>query len=205
MVVPAYLDIMYSVDATECATKAGEAGVMRFRWWLWAVILVAVAAETQAASAQSIGWQEAVARLAAERTRAETCASLLKQHGDEAAISRGELAYGEAKAEVDAVIAGLVVALAEDNEPESLPDLEERLKRGVTAREAFCREVMPLVPDTTGVKSGIIDVLGEVLTPLIDAVKAIYLDFREEDRLTRKTIQTQLEATKWPAFASIPR
>ena len=40
---------------------------------------------------------------------------------------------------------------------------------------------------------------------LIDAVKAIYLDFRAEDRLTRKTIQTQLEAAKWPAFAAIPR
>jgi hypothetical protein len=43
------------------------------------------------------------------------------------------------------------------------------------------------------------------VAPLIDAVKAIYLDYRAEDRLTRKTIQTQLEAMKWPAFASIPR
>jgi hypothetical protein len=64
---------------------------------------------------------------------------------------------------------------------------------------------MPLVPDTAGEKGGIIDVLGEVIGPLIDAAKAIVLDYREEDRLTRKTIQTQLEATKWPAFASIPR
>ena len=177
----------------------------RVRRWLWVVVLLAVPGGTLAETAKSIGWQEAVARLASERTRAETCASLLKRHGDQAAISRGELAYGEAKAEVDAVIAGLVVALAEDEAPASLPDLEARLRRGVTAREAFCKEVMPLVPDTTGEKGGIVDVLGEVLGPLIDAAKAIYLDFREEDRLTRKTIQTQLEATKWPAFASIPR
>jgi hypothetical protein len=32
-----------------------------------------------AAAAQDIGWQEAVARLAQERTLAETCAALLKK------------------------------------------------------------------------------------------------------------------------------
>lgn len=79
---------------------------------------------------EAIGWQEAVARLAGERTRAETCAGLLKKHGDAAAISRGALAYGEAKAEVDALIAGLVTALAIGKKPTSLPDLEVQLKRG---------------------------------------------------------------------------
>ena len=44
------------------------------------------------AEAPAIGWQEAVARLAAERTRAETSAALLKKHGDAAAVSRGALA-----------------------------------------------------------------------------------------------------------------
>jgi hypothetical protein len=179
---------------------------MRARRWLWLVVLLAVPGVIQAETAKSIGWQEAVARLAAERTRAETCASLLKRHGDAAAISRGGLAYGEAKAEVDAVIAGLVVALAEDEKPASLPDLEARLRRGVTGREAFCKEVRPLVPDTTGEK-GITDLtgLGEMVTSLSEAATAIVLNYREEDRLTRKTIQTQLETTKWPAFASVPR
>ena len=90
--------------------------------------------------AQGIGWQEAGARLVAEHTRAETCVSLLKQFGDAAVIAKGKLAYGEAKTEIDAVIAGLVVTLAE-------------------------------------------------------AVKEIHLDSQQADRLTRATIQTQLEAT----------
>jgi hypothetical protein len=86
------------------------------------------------------------------------------------------------------------------------------LGRAVTAHETFYKEVMPLVSDTTGEKGGmvdVLDVLGEVLAPLIESITTIdpQIDPQhlEEDRLTRKTIQTQLEATKWLAFASIPR
>ena len=155
------------------------------------------------AQAEGIGWQEAVARLAHERTRAETCVRLLKTYGDEGALSRGDLTYGEAKAEVDAVIAGLIVALAKDEEPATLPDLETRLELGVKGREALCEQVKPLVPDATGEKNVIVDLVAGALGPLIEAVKEIYLDAEEADRLTRLTIQNQLEATKWPAFADI--
>ena len=37
-----------------------------------------------AAFAEEIGWQEAVARLAYERTKAETCVKELKKYGDKA-------------------------------------------------------------------------------------------------------------------------
>lgn len=153
-----------------------------------------------------IGWQEAVARLAGERTRAQTCAGLLKKHGDDTTISRGALAYGEAKAEVDAVVAGLVTALAAGKKPTNLPDLEARLDRGVKARAHFCAEVMALVPDMSGEKDGHTDVLGlgKVLTSVIEAVKELALRWVDEDALTRKTIQTQLEAASWPDFVAIP-
>ena len=159
------------------------------------------------AHAEGIGWQEAVARLAHERTRAETCVRLLKTYGDDSALSRGDLTYGEAKAEVDAVIAGLIVALAQDEAPATLPDLESRLELGVKGREAFCAEVMPLVPGTSGEKNVIVDLVSGALGPVIEAVKEIYFsareDANEQDRLIRLTIQNQLEATKWPAFADI--
>jgi hypothetical protein len=171
------------------------------------LLLLAAGGSLAAAEPPSIGWQEAVARLAAERTRAETCAALLKKHGDEAARSRGELDYGAAKAEVDGVIAGLVVALALRSEPGSVGDLEERLRRGVAAREAFCAEVTPLVPERTGEKSVIADLAQGAIKPIVEALKAIWLDAaearRKQDRLTAKTIQTQLEATKWPAFSAV--
>lgn len=152
-----------------------------------------------------IGWQEAVARLTGERERAETCAALLKKHGSDAQVSRGALGYGEAKAEFDAVIAGLIAALAEGKKPKSLPDLQARLERGVKAREAFCTEVVSLVKPAEGEKSGLTDLLGggKVLTALIDAVKELVLRWVDEKALTRKTIEAQLKAAKWPDFSAI--
>ena len=169
----------------------------------WIGLLAFLVGAGPAQAAEGIGWQEAVARLAHERTRAETCVRLLKTYGDEAALSRGDLTYGEAKAEVDAVIAGLIVALVKEDEPESLPDLETRLEQGVKGREAFCEQVKPLVPDATGEKNVIADLVAGALGPLIEAIKEIYLEAAEADRLARMTIQNQLEATKWPAFAEI--
>jgi hypothetical protein len=95
------------------------------------------------------------------------------------------------------------VALAKEDEPASLPDLETRLGRGVKGRESLCEQVEPLVPDAAGEKNVIADLVAGALQPLITAVKEIYLDAEEADRLTRLTIQNQLEATKWPAFADI--
>ena len=169
--------------------------------WLFIGLVVAVAATP--VRAQEINWQDAVARLAQERTRAETCVVWLKQYGDAAAKARGALAYGEAKGEYDGVIAGLVVALARKAQPESLPDLQARLQRGFDKREAFCKSVLPLVPQSSGQKGPIEEVVTGIAKPLIDAVVAIWSRTRDDDALMRKTIQTQLEATSWPAFDKV--
>jgi hypothetical protein len=169
----------------------------------WSLALVLAVCMISAALAEEVGWQEAVARLAYERTKAETCVKELKKYGDKAAISRGEDAYNDAKAEYDAIVQVLTVALARRGEPASLPDLEARLQRGFDARDGFCKSVQPLIPSTAGQRSPITDVIGGVAGPLIDAIKAIYLRSKDDDALMRKTIETQLEATSWPAFASI--
>jgi hypothetical protein len=155
--------------------------------------------------AQPMRWPEAVAALAAERTRAETCGRLLKRHaGDNtAALSRGELAYATAKADVDAVIAGLTVVLAERGTPPQLPGLEARLTRGVEAREAFCRQVTALVPEDPGTRDLLVPLLGAVLPPLLEAARTLYTGMTEQDRLLRQTIQTPLEATTWTPFANL--
>ena len=171
----------------------------RLRWpvalAIWIVLASAWAADT--------GWQEAVARLAYERTRAETCVKALKTYGDQAAIKRGEIAYGEAKAEYDGIIQGLIVALARKGEPASIPYLEARMQRGFGARDAFCRSVQPLVPSSAGQKGVITDIVSGVVGPLIEAVKTIWMRSKDDDVLMRKTIEAQLEATLWPPFASI--
>lgn len=158
----------------------------------------------------SMGWQEAVARLAGERTRAETCATVLKTRGSQADISQGALLYGEAKAEVDAVIAGLIAAVAEGKKPKSLADLEARLQRGVEARETFCGRVEALLPPpppgaARGDKGLLQDVLGigKLVTSLVEAAKELVLRWADADALARKTIQTQLEAARWRDFADV--
>jgi hypothetical protein len=144
-----------------------------------------------------------VARLARERTLAETCVGLLKEYGDKAAQARGAVAYGEAKADFDGVIAGLIVALARKEQPKSLPDLQALLQRGFEEREAFCRTVDPLVPKAQGQKSPIADIVEGAVKPVIDALVAIWSRTRDDNALMRKTIQTQLEATSWPAFDKV--
>jgi hypothetical protein len=152
-----------------------------------------------------MGWPEAVAALAAERTRAETCVRLLKRYagGDAAALSRGELAYVDAKADVDAVVRGLIVVLAQRGTPPHLADLETRLTRGVKAREAFCRKVTALVPPDPGTRNLLVQLGGTFLKTLLEAARTLYKVVTEQDRLLRQTIQTQLEATQWSAFADI--
>jgi hypothetical protein len=152
--------------------------------------------------AAEIGWREVVARLAYERTKAETCVKALKAYDDPAAIKPGEIAYGEAKAEYDGIIHGLTVALATKGEPASLPDLETRMQRGFDAA-TFCKSVLLLVPSRAGQRSVITDIVGGAVGPVIDAVKEIVIRGQEDDALTRKTIENELEAASWPSFASI--
>ena len=168
-------------------------------------VLMALLLVPAVVRAQAMRWPEAVATLAAERTRAETCVRLLKRHagGDAAALSRGELAYAEAKAEMDAVIAGLTVVIVQGDPPPDLADLEARLTRGVQAREAFCKQVTALVPPDPGTRNLLVQLVGAVLPPLLEAARTLYTGRTEQDRLLRQTIQTQLEATKWSRFADI--
>lgn len=177
-------------------------GITMLKVCFWLPLFASVLAGT-GLRAEEIGWQEAVARLARERTQAETCARVLKKYGDAGARDRGSLTYGEAKAEYDGVIAGLVVALARKERPASLPDLEARLQRGFDKREAFCKAVQVLMPRADGEKGVIDQIVSGVSKPLIEAMVAIYFRARDDDALTRKTIQTQLEAASWPSFASV--
>lgn len=160
-------------------------------------------------SDSDITWQESVAKLGREKTLVETYAGLLKKYGDGAAIDRGSIAYAEAKAEFDAVIAGLNVALARKQKPDSLPDLQARLQSGFEKREAFCSSIDAILPPTTAQKGLLGGVLGDVVkgavSPVIDAIKDIYLRSKDDDALLRKTIQTQLLATAWPDFQAIPK
>src|SRR5205807_5292158 len=173
------------------------------------LLLLSVLACALATGAHSagIGWPEAVARLAQERSKAETCVASLKAHGTSEQISRGGFVYGAAKADFDGVIAGLIAVLAEGAKPESLPALDATLKRGAVALGEFCKTVAAVVPVESGRKGVIVDLAKAAIEPVIqalsEAVSSLYNDYRKDTALTRQTIQTQLEATKWPDFAGV--
>jgi hypothetical protein len=156
--------------------------------------------------AAEIGWPEAVGRLAGERSKAETCAAMLKGYGDTEQVSQGQLAYGEAKANFDGVIAGLVAALTEGGNPKSLPSLETDLEHGAEGLGKFCKTVSDLLPKSSGRKGVLADIAKGAVEPLIKAlsegVATIYNNYRK-DQLTRETIKTQLEAAKWSNFAEV--
>ena len=66
------------------------------------------------------------------RTKAETSVAILKKFGDTGSLARGQLIYSDAKAEADAVIAGLIVAVSAKGLPEKLSSLDERVGRAAT-------------------------------------------------------------------------
>jgi hypothetical protein len=115
------------------------------------------------ARAAPIGWPEAVGRLAEQRSKAETCAAALKAHGNKAQIARGRLAYGTVKASFDAVIAGLITALAEGGSPQSLPNLKIALQQGTTGLKAFCGTAYAVMPKVSGRRDVVADIVKLVL------------------------------------------
>jgi hypothetical protein len=118
------------------------------------------AAGARAQQQQDIGWPEAVARLAAERQRAVTCAGLARALPRVDATAPLGAAYDEARAEIDGVVAGLAVALAQGSgrgaPGAALPDLERRLEAGFARREAFCRRVLDLSPPAPPGQRGVL-------------------------------------------------
>jgi hypothetical protein len=64
-----------------------------------------------------VSWPDAVGQIAGERAKAETCVALMKKYGDDAQKARGEITYTNAKADSDAVIAALIVALSAGQTP----------------------------------------------------------------------------------------
>jgi hypothetical protein len=171
--------------------------------------LLALIALTGSASSQpaTLSWPEAVAQLAGERAKAETCVALMKKYGDEAQIARGQLTYADAKADSDAVVAGLITALSAGGAPAGLPGLQTKLKSGVSGLLEFCATVRNLLPNTAGQKNIVTDIAKTAIEPLFkmlsDGVAALYNNHRSDDALTRRTIQTQLEAARWPAFSEV--
>src|SRR5687768_9751630 len=108
--------------------------------------------------AKTLTWQEAVATLTAERERAETAVRIIKRLGGPGDLTAAEIAYGNGRAEIEAVIAALSVALDEGKGADPLANLEVHIERAVAARETLGARARDLA---AGTKSTPLDLLGQ--------------------------------------------
>ena len=134
----------------------------------WLLFLLAVSVAGTGVHAQEINWQEAVARLAHERTLAETCVALLRKYGDAAAQDRGSLAYGQAKGEYRwRHRRSRCRTRAQRRAREPALICKARLQYGFDEREAFCISVLPLVPQSSGERGPIADSGERIVKPVM--------------------------------------
>jgi hypothetical protein len=175
-----------------------------------ALLAVLVLTGSVIAEPAALSWPDAVGQIAGERAKAETCVALMKKYGDDAHKALGQITYSNAKADFDAVIAGLITVLSAGQTPASLPSLQAKLNSGLSGLVGFCGTVGDLLPKAAGQteKGVMVDIvksipLEQLLKMLSEGVSALYTNHRSDDALTRKTIQTQLESARWPAFSEV--
>ena len=70
----------------------------------------------------------------------------MKKYGDDAQKARGQITYTNAKADFDAVIAGLITVLSAGQTPASLSSLQTKLSSGASGLVEFCGTVIDLLP-----------------------------------------------------------
>ena len=162
-----------------------------------------VSGVTEAIAQSAVGWPEAVAQLAQERSQAQACVDLLKAAGDKTSILNGQIAYGSAKAAADGVIAGLTVALVQGGNPADLPKLNANLDKAGAGLQEVCDDAIKAAKGSQG--RGIADeVVKAAVGPVVDALKAaagaLWTRHVEKDKLEIETIKGQLEGAKWPDF-----
>jgi len=170
------------------------------------LIALALTMSASAAAQTTVGWPETIDRLNEERSKAEACVALLKDSGDAAAIHKGRIAYGAAKAASDGVIAGFIVGLVEGYRPEKLPPLQVNLERTGKGLKEVCDAAVAAVSTAGGSKGIVEDLAKGAVEPVVDGLKAgagaLWARHVEEDKLEIETIKGQLEAAKWPEFGS---
>jgi hypothetical protein len=169
-----------------------------------------------AGSAQESSLRTAVDRLAQEKTLAESCVTILKTFADNDPMARvqGQRLYARAKADVDGLIAQLLVDLAEDRSPADVPELSRRLAALPEQRQALCHHVdaavgQALRAQEEGARGPWLDLLtaglGDAVGSLIEAGVEIWKEYRRADEIRRQTIAAQVQAQRWRDYVEVPK
>jgi hypothetical protein len=171
-----------------------------------ALVAAALAQGPAAAQTEPVDWDAAIGRLAKEKTLAESCATLRKQIAadKDLNLALADMDYTAAKAEMDAVVATLILSISNGDEDPDPVVIEEQLRAGVEKREIFCAETRGLV-DETDVKTRNLfaDLVEGTAGPLLDAVTELLKMKDENDDIRRVTVSNQIADQKWRDFREI--
>ena len=148
-----------------------------------------------------LSWQSAVAELTAERERAETAVGIIKRLGGPGDLTAAEIAYGDGRAETEAVIAALTVAL-ERGQGRRRP---RRPRRPHRARHRRPRDPRPPRPATSPPAPAARPSTCSPAPCRRSSPPSAPSGSRRGDRdaATRATIAARLDAARWPPFADI--
>ena len=120
------------------------------------------------------------------------------------ALSRGELAYDKARADVDGVIAGLIVVLAQRGTPRDLPIWRRSSPAGSRRAKPSAHRSSPSSRQTPAPAILLVELRRRLCEAAGGGGSSRCTRLKtEQDRLLRQTIQTQLEATTWTPFADL--
>ena len=165
-----------------------------------------------AAAGEEPGWQQAMDRLAHEKTLAEGCVSLLETLADRDPMQRvrGRRIYARASADANGLIALLKADLAGDRSPAAIPELVYRLESVPKQRHALCKSVEAAVEGDIGASSErscaaelLIEGIAGHEMPLSDAAVQIWQAYRRAGGPEREHIIAAIEGTRWRDYAEI--
>ena len=163
--------------------------------------------------AQEASWRQAVDRLAQEKVLAEGCASILKSFADHAPMARvqGQRLYARAKADMDGLVALLIIILTTERSPAETPGVGQRLEAVAAQRRALCRHVDAAAGTAVRQQFGRIraaDLLAQgsadAVRSMIDAAVQIWQAYRGADQVDREAIISGIEAARWPPYTEVP-
>jgi hypothetical protein len=135
--------------------------------------------------------------------RAEAAAALIRRLGGPGDVAKAELTYGDGRAEAEAVVSALIVALQQGGGVDDPADLEARMTAAVAARETLGRQARALAEAAPGEKSVVVDLLTSALPDLLAPLGALWGHWTKGAADLRATIAERLEAARWPAFAEV--
>ena len=167
----------------------------------WAMVFATHAAESVAPTT----WQAAVGTLQDARARGESCAGVLKAHGQPDDVVEGRLAYSSARAGFNEYIDEMLVLLEAGDKIESAAP--NGLDHGSASLDQLCTMAHETLGEGDGSKSVVLEIFkgvgGDFAEAIVDETSELVRAWAQSGRLQQKRITQRIEDQKWLPFEDV--